>query len=193
MSGGAKYAMTSALKSLGLIDEQSNTTPKLREIVAAYNSKDWPNIVKKYILSIYSDIAETFELKSATRKQVEEMFKDATPQMKDKYMRFFLSANKDAGVEYSPHLKIRRRLPKKRSDTATQKSKALGFGKERTKPQGETPKHEKTPPDMFDLPIPIALGSFIRVPINTTVNQVAVVRAAVDYIEAMAKQNEESK
>ncbi len=192
MSGGAKYAMTSALKALGFIDEQNNTTPKLKELVKAYNnSKEWATVIQKYILSAYSDITGSFDLKSATRKQVDGMFKDTSPQMRDKYIRFFLSANKDAGIEYSPYLKIRRRLPKKRTDTGPKKGEISD--KKRTKPKDETLKNEKTPPNMFDLPIPIATGSFIRVPSNTTVNQVAVIRAAVDYLEAMAKQNKESE
>jgi hypothetical protein len=191
MSGGARYAVTSALKSLGLIDDQNNTTQKLKELVTAFNDKEWPEVVKTNILSVYSDIAKSFELKSATRKQVEGMFEDASPQMKDKYIRFFLSANKDAGIEYSPHLKIRRRLPKRRFDTATQKDRASS--KERNKPPERLLKNDKAPPNMFDQPIPIASGSFIRVPRNITVNQVPLVQAAVAFIEAMAKQNKESK
>ena len=191
MSGGVRSAVTSALKSLGLIDDQNNTTPELKEIVAAYNSKDWQVAVKKYILSAYDNITENIDLKSATRKQVERMFEDASPQMKDKYIRFYLSANKDAGIEYSPHLKIRRRLPKKRSDTATQKSGASG--QKPPKPHEKPPEDDRTPPDMFDLPLPIASGSFIRVPRKITVSQVPLVKAAVDYLEAMAQQNEGSK
>lgn len=195
MSGGAKYAMTSALKSLGLIDEQNNTTPKLREIVAAYNSKDWPNIVKKYILSIYSDIAETFELKSATRKQVEEMFKDATPQMKDKYMRFFLSANKDAGVEYSPHLKIRRRKAAAKKRIVKLTSKKKKSAKHVNRPLDEVQDADIKPRGSFDQPIPIEseFPCYIRIPLNVNISQVELVKAAVVFIEALAKQNEERK
>jgi len=193
MAGGARYAVISALKSLSLIDDQSNTTPKLKELVTAFNGKEWPALIKTNILSAYSDITERFDLKSATRKQVEGMFEDASPQMKDKYIRFYLSANKDAGIEYSPHLKIRRRLPKKRPDAATQKNGASG--KERKQHQGETPKNEKTPPAMFDLPIPITSDntSFIRVPFDINLSQIPLVEAAVNYIKAMADKNDGSK
>ncbi len=190
MSGGVQYAMTSALKSLGLIDDQSNTTTNLKELVKAYNGKEWATAIQKYILSAYSDIAGSFELKSATRKQVEGMFEDASPQMKDKYIRFFLSANKDAGIGYSPHLKIRRRFPKKRSDTTTQKNRESG--KKRDKPKDEKLKNEKTPPDMFDFYMPFEVCSYIRVPKNITLNQVKLIKAAVDVIEIMAEQNKES-
>lgn len=193
MTIGTRSAVTSALKSLGLIDDQNNTTPKLKELVTAFNNKEWPTVVKNNILSVYGDITESFDLKSATRKQVEGMFEDASPQMKDKYIRFFLSANKDAGIEYSPHLKIRRRLPKKRTDTATQKNGASV--KERKQHQRETPKNEKTPPGMFDLPIPITSDntSFIRVPFDINLSQIPLVEAAVNYIKAMADKNDGSK
>jgi len=191
MSGGARSAVTSALKSLNLIDDYNNTTTELKELVAAYGSKEWPEKIKEFILSVYSGTAKGIDLKSTTRKQMEGMFEGASQQMKDKYLRFFLSANKDAGIEYSPHLKIRRRQPKKRVDTSGQKGGTSAQRK--TKPPKEPPKDAETPPNMFDLPIPIAAGSFIRVPSNITVNQVPLVQAAVAFIETMAKQNVESK
>ena len=191
MSGASRSAVTSALKSLRLIDDGNNTTPELKELVDAYNGKEWPAAINKCILSAYGDIAKSFDLKSATRKQVEGMFEDASPQMKDKYIRFFLSANKDAGIEYSPHLKIRRRLPKKRSEAATQKGKASG--KEINKPPVEQPKDEGTPSGMYDLQIPNVPGSFIRVPTNINVKQIALVKAAVTFLEIMADQNKESE
>lgn len=109
--------------------------------------------------------------------------------MRDKCIRFFLTANKEAGIEYSPHLKIRQRY-KKRSTTSTTKG---GVSNKENKPKDDALKDKRTPPDMFDLPIPIGMGSFIRVPKNITLNQVPMVNAAVGYIEAMAKQNEESQ
>jgi hypothetical protein len=183
-SGSARAAVTAALKSLGLIDAQNNTSQQLRDLAAAYEGKEWPAMVKQCILSAYTNIPENFDLKSATRKQVEGMFGDITPQMLDKCIRFFLTANKEARIEYSPHLKIRRRQQRRRADTSAQK---------RTKPHEERLKHDKTPSGMFDLPIPIASGSFIRVPTNITAIQVPLVEAAVKYLEAMARQNEETK
>lgn len=189
-SGSARAAVTATLKSLGLIDAQNNTSQKLKELAGAYEGKEWPAMVKQCILSAYTNIPENFDLKSATRKQVEGMFGDITQQMRDKCIRFFLTANKEAGIEYSPHLKIRRRLTKRRIDAATQRGGASG--QKRTKPPEEPPKNDKTPPNMFDQPIPIVSDNscFIRIPRDITVNQVALVRAAVAFIEAMAKQNE---
>lgn len=191
-SGSARAAVTTALKSLGLIDDKNNTTNKLKELVTAFDSAAWPTKIKECVLSTYSDITQNIDLESATRKQVEQIFEDASPQMKDKYIRFFLSANKDAGVEYSPHLKIRRRSKKKRIEKLTPKRAASG--KQKNIPQGEKPKDEKTPPDMFDQPIPIEPidRCYIRVPLNINSSQIALVKAAVAFIEAMAQQNEAS-
>ncbi|MBN2019958.1 MAG: DUF5343 domain-containing protein [Sedimentisphaerales bacterium] len=190
MSGAVRAAVISALKSLGLIDAQGNTSQKLKDLADAYNDTNkWPEALKKNVLSAYAGIVGDIDLKSVTRKQVDDLFLDATPEMKEKCIRFFLSANKEAGVEYSPYLKIRRRLHAKRTGKATQKSESLN-----NPPLGE-PSEEKTPSDMFDLPIPIASAEkcFIRVPRNITAEQVNLVKAAVNYIDAMAKQNEESK
>lgn len=194
MSGGVRSAVTSTLKSLNLIDDQSNTAPELKELVVAYNNKEWPDKIKELILSVYSGTAKGIDLKSATRKQIEGMFEGASPQMKDKYIRFYLSANKDAGVEYSPHLKIRRRLPKRRTDTTAQKIKTPA--QKKPKPHDEeTPKNDVTPPDMYDQPIPIVSDNscYIRIPRNITKNQVVLVKAAVAFIEAIANQNEKSE
>jgi hypothetical protein len=189
-SGSARAAVTSTLKSLNLIDNENNTTQKLKDLAKAYDSKDWPTAVRNYILSAYGDITKGVDLKSVTRKQVDEMFGDTTSQMKDKCVRFFLSANKEAGVEYSPHLKIRRRLPKKQTGVATPKKTATGKGN--IKPQKTTPENELTPSGMFDQTIPIESDSpsFIRVPKDITTAQVELVKAIVEVIAVKAKQNE---
>jgi hypothetical protein len=192
-SGSARAAVTSALKSLGFIDAQNTTTQKLRDLVTAYDTKEWPAAVKKYVLSVYNDITKSIDLKSATRKQIDELFGNITPQMKEKNIRFFLSANKEAGVEYSQHLKIRRRLSQKRTGKVTQRTTTSNDAI--NQPLDETNNKGKTPSNMFDQPIPIGPDNscYIRVPRNITVSQVALVKAAVAFIEAMAQQNKETK
>jgi hypothetical protein len=192
-SGGVRAAVISALKSLGLIDAQGNTSQKLKDLADAYETKEWSDELKKYVLSAYAGITGKIDLKSVTRKQVDDLFADTTPQMKDKCIRFFLTANKEAGVDYSPHLKIRRRLPKKRSDEIPQKNVASGKANQ---PQGgKTGKEEETPSGFYDQPIPITSDTpcYIRVPRNITTDQMVLVSAAVAFIDAMAKQNKENK
>jgi hypothetical protein len=188
MSGSVRAAIISALKTLGLIDAQSNTTEGLKSLIAAYNTKDWPEALKKYVLPAYSGIIGTIDLKSVTPKQMDDLFQDASAEMKEKYLRFFLTVNKEAGIEYSPHLKIRRRTFTKRTGKTTQKSESF----DNLPPAGNI--GEQTPAGMFDQPIPIASAerSFIRVPMNITVNQAAMVKAVVAVIEAIAQQNEEN-
>jgi hypothetical protein len=192
MSGSARASVTSTLKSLGLIDAQNNTTQKLKDLAKAYDTKEWPDAVKKNILSAYSGIIGSVDLKSVTRKQIDDLFADITPLVKDKCIRFFLSANKEAGVDYSPHLKIRRRLATKHIGKIP-KSEAVLHNKDN--PPDKINTEEKTPSGMFDQPIPIAASErcYIRVPLNITVSQFAMVKAVLAVIEEMAKQNEGSK
>ncbi len=192
-SGSARASVTATLKSLGLIDAQNNTTDKLKELVEAFNTPKWQEAVKKCVLSAYDTITQNIDLKTATRKQLDGMFEDESPQMRDKYIRFFLSVNKEAGIDYSPHLRIRKKTLRKRTDKTTIKCKAASK-KGNEPPEGIA--HKKQPPsNMFDQPIPIVSDNscFIRVPRNITVNQVGLVKAAVAFIEAMAKQNEETE
>lgn len=190
-SGNSRTGVTSALKALKLIDANNNTSQKLKNLADAYQSDKWAAKLKEYVLSVYTNIPDDVDLKSVTRKQLEDMFPDVSPQMRDKSIRFFLVAHQEAGVEYSPHLKKRKRYTKKRSEIRTRK--CAKPKNENNKPPAAPPKADKTPSDMFDLPIPIAQGSFIRVPRNITVNQVALVTAAVGYLKAMAEQNKESE
>jgi hypothetical protein len=197
-SGGSRAAVVSALKSLGLIDDFNNTTQELKDFVAAYNSKDWPEAVRINILmaSVYEPITENIDLKSATRKQIEGIFEEASPQMKDKYIRFFLSANKEAGIEYSPHLKIRRRGSgtKKRSGTKPIKKDKPDKNKGAGDTGDATPPISKAPEGLWDLPmVTVAPGSFIRVPKKMTSNQAADVKAAAEYLIMLANQNKESE
>jgi hypothetical protein len=189
-SGSARAAVISALKSLKLIDSQNNTTQKLKELAAAVDTAQWPAQLRANVLSAYDIITHSIVLKSATRGQVEKIFEDASAQMKDKCIRFFLFANKEAAIEYSPHLSIRRRLPRKRTDKATTKRKTGTQGG--SEPQGGIPNKEKTPSNAFDQPILIQpLGDFyIRVPNNITVKQAQYVKIAANHIEEIAKQNE---
>lgn len=189
MSGGVRAAIISALKTLGLTDAQGNTTQKLKSLIDAYNTNGWSEALKKYILPAYSDIIGNIDLKSVTPKQMDNLFQNASAEMKEKYLRFFLTVNKEAGIEYSPHLKIRKRGPSKRPGKTTQKTENI----DNPPPAGNI--GEQTPVGMFDQPIPIASAerSFIRVPMNITVNQAAMVKAVVAVIEAIAQQNEEGK
>jgi hypothetical protein len=195
LSGSARAAITSALKSLGLIDDHGNTNNGLKDLVSAYNTKEWPKAVKDWILSVYGNIIKNIDLNSATRKQIEDLFEDASPQMKDKYIRFFLSANKDADIDYSPHLKIRRRGTGTRKRSSTPVSKKPKSSKATNAPSDETPESDFKPEGCYDQPIPIesAYPCYVRVPRNITPDQIGMVEAAVAFIKAMAEQNKKSK
>ena len=192
MSGSSRSHIMAALKSIGLIDGNCNTQQGLKELVTAYNSKNWPDAIKKWVLKAYDDIIGDIDLAKATRRQINEIFKDVPQQTRERYIRFFLTANKEAGVEYSPHIKIRNR----KSNTKTKKRSGVGSTK-KSKQTGDEPsaiKHheEKKPAGAYELPLPIEADfrCFIRIPMEITPSQVELVKAVFPIIEAMAKQNE---
>jgi hypothetical protein len=149
-------------------------------------------MLKKYVLSAYTGVIGDMDLKTVTPKQIDGLFADASAEMKEKCVRFFLTVNKEAGIEYSPHLKIRRRGTSKRTSKPAQRGEGSGGqGRQESPPSGE----KQTPSSMFDMPIPIASAEkcFIRVPRGITTEQVTLITAAVAFIDAMAKQNKENK
>lgn len=178
-SGNSRTAVTSAFKSLGLTDAKNNTTQKLKDLVNAYQGKDWSTKLKEHILSFYTNIPDSYDLKTITKKQLDTAFGDMSSQMLEKSIRFYLMINKEAGIEYSDHFKVRIRSRRRKYSPK--------------KYAEEVQKNERTPSYMYDLNIPGVPGSFIRVPIDVTEKQIALVKAAVTFIELMATQNEESK
>ena len=191
-SGSSCAWVTSALKSLKLIDAKNNTTPKLKELVDAYQSENWASKIKEHVLSIYTNIPENIDLKSVTQKQLEDMFPDMSPQMRDKSIRFYLAANKEAGIEYSPLMKQRRKSTK-RKRIVNLSTKRKNSNEQPPKPPNETPKDKITPPGMLDLPIIGVPESFIRVPENITMSDIALINGAVAYLKIKAEQNTESE
>lgn len=197
MSGFSKAGITSTLKFFSLTDSNGETTSDLKEIVDACDTEKWSDAVQKILVPAYDDIIGDLEIKAAIRTQLEEKFGDATNAMKDRFIRFLLPLMKDAGKEISSYLTQRQSKPRKRKSKKTAKKKQSkpqqsSDGQDQYPPQYQ----DETPDGMFDQLIPIAgvkKKCFVRVPQNITQKQFEMVKAAVAFIEAMTKQNEESK
>ena len=193
MSGFSKAGVTTALRFFSLIGSDGQTKTSLNEIVDALESREWPEKVKKILVPAYSDIIGDLKVDVATRKQLDEKFKDAASQaMKDKVIRFYIPMLQDAGETISPYLMQRQSRPRKsglRKTKERQKNDTTqeNGGSSSTK----HPPTSKDPEGLFDLPMMgITPDSFIRVPKNITPDQVNVVKAAADYLAVIAKQNE---
>jgi hypothetical protein len=136
----------------------------------------------------YKDIIGDLKLESATRKEVDEKFGDASFEMKDRFIRFYIAMLKEAGETMSPYLTQRQSKPRKKRTAREQQS-------DRTTEDNSTPPSpltNKVPEGMLEQPIFIE-GGYIRFPKNITTNQVNLVEAAVTIIKAIAAQNEKGK
>ena len=197
MSGFSKAGVTSALKFFSLTDSNGETTSNLKEIVNACDTEKWSDAVQKILVPAYDDIIGDLKIDTAIRKELEEKFGDATNAMKSRFIRFLLPLMEDAGKQISPYLTQRQNKPRKRKSKQTAKKKRDTTkqdvnGQDKYRPQYQ----DSTPEGMFDQLVPIAgvkEKCFVRVPQNITQKQFEMVKAAVAFIEVMAKQNEESK
>lgn len=191
MSGFGKAGVASALKFFSLIDSNSKTTSNLKEIVGACDTDKWADAVKKILIPAYADIIGDLKLESAIRKELDEKFGDATAAMKSRFIRFYLPMMQDAGEKISPYLTARQNKPRKSGPRKTTKKKKriIKHDDESSEEVGQ-----RIPKDMFKQLIPIGDkdNSFICVPRSITTEQCKLVQAAVNVIEAMAKQNEAS-
>ncbi len=196
MSGFNKAGVTSALRFFSLIDSNGEAADYLKEIVEACDTKDWSDAAKKILVPAYRNIIGDLKLNTATRKQLEEKFGEASSTMKDRFIRFYIPMLQDVDIEVSPYLTARQNKPRKSGLKKTVKKKKYRTAQgERSFVEPDQPTLNVAPEGMFDQPIPIVSDNscYIRIPRNITVSQVALVKAAVAFIEAMAQQNKESK
>jgi len=192
MSGFSKAGVASALKFFSLIDSNSKTTSNLKEIVDTCDTEKWSDTVKRILVPAYDSIIGDLKIATAIKKELEERFGDATTTMKGRLIRFYLPMMQDAGEKISPYLTARQNKPRKSGPRKTKKKKKQTIRHDDESSEGVG---QMTPKGMFDQLIPIGENnnSLIRVPRNITVSQFELVKAAVNVIEAMAKQNKESK
>ncbi len=131
MSGSGKSEMRTAFRFLGLIDSADTVTEKLRELVQAYGTDMWTDMLSDRIHSAYSEVIGTDAewLDNGTLSLLREKFKAASGmdgKMLDRATRFFLAALDDTGGTYSPHFKVRgaRAASMKRAPAKRQSRKA---------------------------------------------------------------------
>jgi hypothetical protein len=196
MSGFNKAGIMTALRFFSLIDSNDNTTEKLTELVDAYESAKWAEMVKTTLVPAYRNIIGGLKLNAATKKELDEKFGDASSTMKDRFIRFYILMLKESGIEVSQYLTAKQNKPRKSGPRKSKQKKTCRMTPNE-KPINEfaQPILGSTPEGMFDQPIPIASDSryHIRVPKNITISQFELVKAAVGVVETLAKQNEESK
>ena len=188
---GADYgSLISALRFLGLIDEERRATATYRELVELWkegkNGEHSDAFKEKFLVILcekYAPVIGKLNLKQGTAAELEKCFKQygvAQGQMLTKSIRFFLKATTEAGVTPSPHMTA----PKPRAPRTIN-----GTGKKGP---------EKVPPDREDsnqgvprgyerLPLPGVPNSFIQYPANLTEAHCQILEAMVGVLKTSLK------
>lgn len=105
MSGSMRSQVMSALRFLDLIDANNTVQDKLKNLVKAYETDDWPQAVARVIETAYQGIAKDVDLKNGTSSQLNDAFRktgNVEGQMLEKAVRFYLTALKEAETSFSP-------------------------------------------------------------------------------------------
>jgi hypothetical protein len=102
-SGVVGTQLTHALRFLGLIEDDGRPTPRLKELVNAHGSENWPEKLLERLQEEYSPMF-AIDLETATPSHFNEAFRKAFPAadaVVQKCVTFFLYAANDAGVKIS--------------------------------------------------------------------------------------------
>jgi hypothetical protein len=128
MAGGLQRQLRSALKFLGLTNGNGRVEPGFVELIAAYQTPQWPSAVKETVLPAYASIIGDLPIERATAKQLDDRFREncgISGQMLDKAVRFYLHALKAAEAKYSRYWSLRKET-RKESRKRTPKEKKVG-------------------------------------------------------------------
>jgi hypothetical protein len=110
-SGITGTQLLTALRFLKLIDENSEPTPRLRELAAAYGTADWNPAMIAILQAEYAPLFG-LDLGNATASHFDETFRKAFPgadSVLQKTTAFFLSAAKDCGIIISDRVLLGRK------------------------------------------------------------------------------------
>lgn len=192
MSGGTQSQLRGTLRSLGLTDGSDQPTERLRQLVGAYGTEAWKEELAQLTGDAYSGILANVDLDNGTLKQLRDAFSEkggARGSILEKSVRFYLSAQKDAGVKLSPFIaKARASTPSRpaKSDAPKPKRRAK-------KPRVSGEHAAQTPPPIPEgwKMIPFVLPDRDRpvrleVPVDLTADDWGMVR---DYVERYFKKS----
>jgi hypothetical protein len=192
---GADYgALLSALRFLGLVDEDKKATEEYRELI--YASTVPENFQKKLfevLSAAYIPVIGEVDFRKGTATELEKAFKAAgvsTGQMLTKTMRFYVKALQESGIEVSPHItKAKPRVAKPRVNANAAKNGVdegnPGKGGIRTGVSDSLA--NSGPPEGFArLPIPGISEGFVQYPASLTEAQCEMYAAVITLLRAYA-------
>jgi hypothetical protein len=105
-SGSDQSGIKTALRYLGLISADDTVTQKLRELVAAMDGESWKDVLGDMVTSAYLDLTTNLDLDNGTLGELQEAFSQrggVTGSVRDKAIRFWLSAMREGGMSISTH------------------------------------------------------------------------------------------
>lgn len=108
LSGSAQSELRGALRFFGLVEgDKDLVTDRLRALVPQFGDREqWREALSELVPNAYAYITEGVNLATGTRGQLDEAFRERggiSGSVKDKAVRFFLSAMAEAGQSLSPH------------------------------------------------------------------------------------------
>ena len=117
-SGSAQSAIRKALQFLGLTDTNDTPTSKLRSLLDAFDSDQWPATLQPIILDAYAPMLVDLDLENGTAQQLADCFRkrgNVSGNTLTMAVRFFLGALDEAGAKRSVYFVAPRRPASKKS------------------------------------------------------------------------------
>jgi len=160
-SGAQQSSMISALRFLGMIDENDRPTSVMKDLVAA-DEKRQKEVLKIALETAYSFLFKDgeFQLETATGQQLAEKFRgqEISGSTVTKSIGFFLAAAKEVGIKYSIHIKAPQPVRNGSKRTARRRDAGAEYEEE----QFEEEVSEEM--ERFQIPIPGKASATITIP-----------------------------
>lgn len=116
-AGGVQGQLMHALRSLALVDDAKKPTPMLKQLVDAYETPAYAEILRPIMASTYP-FAFNLDLLTATPSMFADAFKnsiDAKEEVLRKCRTFFLHAARDIGIAVGPRIE-KAKFPRSRTN-----------------------------------------------------------------------------
>ncbi len=114
-SGFDTRQLISALDFFRLV-EGNVPNARLRALVAALGTPEWADTLKVLLREVYANILDGVDIENSTQKSLDDAFEahgNVSGSTRQKAVRFYLSAAREANMKLSPHFITLRGVPEK--------------------------------------------------------------------------------
>lgn len=194
-SGSTARQIIAALKYLGLIDENQQTTDNLRRLVKAYGTDGWQATLGEIMSQGFDGVVSGLNLDTATPSQLSERFKlaGADGQVQQKCIAFYVGAMKAAGVTISPHIISRQtgRTERTRSKPRGKRQDTIDEGAEFRDPAATIPSAPGTV--RFSFPIPGKASATVVLPEDLATEDLEIIDTMSLMVKAYVQRREKAE